>query len=136
MNEVNHLFAYGTLMWPEVLEAVIGRPLSGVPATLSGFRRMRVKQAFYPALVNSHSRDTVEGVLYRDLAAEDFRCLDRFEGGEYERKHVCIATEPAHVYVLSHAWRHLADARPWRPEDMPKEQLEAFCSEYKVRQNA
>lgn len=128
---MNHLFAYGTLMWPEVLAAVIGRPLSGTPATLSGFRRMRVKEELYPALVKSYSREAVKGILYRDLTEEEFRFLERFEGEEYDRKEVCIGAEQAQVYVLSRAWRHIADSRLWRPEDMQKEHLEAFCSEYK-----
>ncbi|HSR88284.1 MAG TPA: gamma-glutamylcyclotransferase family protein [Pontiella sp.] len=130
-----NLFAYGTLMWPEVLEAVINRPLIGTPASLRGFLRIRVKGACYPALIESRSRDVVEGMLYRDLTEEEFRHLDRFEGDEYERREVLTEADQAHVYVLSHARRHLADSRPWSPEDMGVESLEAFCREYKGRQN-
>lgn len=135
MNEVNHLFAYGTLMWPEVLEAVIGRAPSGTPVTLHGFLRLRVKEEFYPALVDSHSHDVVDGVLYLDLTEAEFRHLDRFEGKEYDRREVCVGTQPAHVYVLNDNWRHIADPRPWRPEDVKKQQLEAFCAECR-EQNA
>jgi gamma-glutamylcyclotransferase (GGCT)/AIG2-like uncharacterized protein YtfP len=127
-RRVMNLFAYGTLMWPEVLEAVIGRPLSGTPAVLRGFVRIRVKGELYPALLDSHCNDVVEGMLYRDLTEKEFRSLDRFEGGEYDRKEVCVGAEQAHTYVLSHTWRHIADPRPWRPEDMREEYITAFCS--------
>jgi gamma-glutamylcyclotransferase (GGCT)/AIG2-like uncharacterized protein YtfP len=130
-----NLFAYGTLMWPEVIAAVVNRPLSGMPATLHGFLRIRVKGERYPALVDSHSNDAVEGLLYCGLTRADFRQLDRFEGGQYDRREVCIGSDQAQVYVLSRALRHLADFRPWRPEDMEAECLEAFCREYQDRHN-
>ena len=126
-----NLFAYGTLMWPEVLEAVIGRRLFGAPATVDGYLRQRVKGELYPVLVASNPCDKVEGILYRDLSEKDFQRLDRFEGVEYDRQKVRIGMVHAEVYVLSNSWRHIASAEIWHPEDMQKEDLEAFCSEYK-----
>jgi len=125
-----NLFAYGTLMWPEVLESVIGRSGAGIPASLDGYRRVRIKGAHYPAVVPSRN-DTVTGLLYAGLSEGEFRNLDRFEGEEYERLSVCVAGMEAEVYVLSSAWMHLADSRSWNPEDMEAEHLEAFRSEYK-----
>ena len=93
-----NLFAYGTLMWPEVLEAVIGRRLSGASVSLCGFLRIRMKGELYPALIDAQARDEVEGILYRGLTEAEFRHLDRFEGGEYDRREVCIGTEK--VYVM------------------------------------
>jgi len=94
---------------------------------------MRVKKALYPVLVDSHFRDGVEGMLYHDLMEEELRRLDRFEGEEYDRKEVCVAMQQAQVYVLADNWGHIADTRPWRPEQVQKEQLEAFCSECKEK---
>jgi len=125
-----NLFAYGTLMWPEVLESVIGRPMTGIPATLDGYRRVRIKGAHYPAIFSSCD-DDVAGVLYDGLSQADFRKLDRFEGQEYERLTVCVAVKEAEVYVLSPACMHLADGRSWHPDQMEAEHLEAFCAEYK-----
>lgn len=125
-----NLFAYGTLMWTEVLESVIGRPLAGVPATLAGYRRIRMRGVHYPAVVSSRN-DEVAGVLYDGLSEADFRNLDRFEGEEYERLTVRVAASEAEVYVLSDAWMHLAEDRPWHPEDLKAEHLAAFRAEYK-----
>lgn len=129
------LFAYGTLMWPEVLQAVVGRRLYGIPAVLSGFERKRVKGELYPALVASQPGDVVEGILYLDLAEEEFRYLDRFEGEEYDRQTVRIGKAHAQVYVLADAWLHRADTRAWHPEDMQTDRLEAFCLAYKSGYN-
>jgi gamma-glutamylcyclotransferase (GGCT)/AIG2-like uncharacterized protein YtfP len=124
------LFAYGTLMWPEVLEAVIGRQLDGSPATLSGYLRLRVKGEHFPAVIPSE-QDDVEGVLYENLCAEDFRLLDRFEGEEYDRKGVRIEDMDAQVYVLAARWHHLAEQQPWYASEMQPEHLAAFCQAYK-----
>lgn len=131
-----NLFAYGTLMWPEVFEAVTGRALVGTPSVLRGFLRMRVKNESYPVLIASQPQDVVEGILYRDLTEVEFRCLDRFEGEEYERREVCIDAVPAQVYALSPAWRHIVSAQPWTPDQMHMEQLAAFCAECKAERDA
>ncbi|MDF7807002.1 gamma-glutamylcyclotransferase [Pontiellaceae bacterium B12219] len=125
-----NLFAYGTLMWPEVLEAVTGRRLAGEKTVLAGYTRLRVKDQLYPVIIPSLD-DAVEGVLYRNLTAKEFQALDAFEGEEYDRTAVCIGGTPAFVYVLSEDWKHIADSAPWNPEDFAADELAQFCSGYK-----
>ncbi len=126
---MNKLFAYGTLMWPVVLESVIGRRLEGVPAILEGFIRLRVKGEHYPVIVPS-ATDVVEGMIYVGLTATDFQHLDRFEGEAYDRVTVQAGGAHAQAYVLSDRWRHLADDCRWYPEQLGPEKLSAFCAEY------
>jgi len=125
-----NLFAYGTLMWPEVLEAVIGRRLQGIPVTLPGYVRLRVKREHYPAIVAAEG-DRVEGILYRGLTAPEFARLDRFEGEEYDRRIERAGGAEVQVYVLSDRWKHLAEPVAWNPEDLSPNQLQAFRQEYK-----
>ena len=125
-----NLFAYGTLMWPEVMASVIGRRIEGVRATLNGYQRLRVKGEHYPVVVASED-DSVEGILYPNLTEEDFDQLDRFEGEEYVRITVCVDGTEAQVYVLSEEWWHIAEMEAWRPEEMRPEHLASFCAEYK-----
>ncbi len=40
-----HVFTYGTLMLPSVMESVTGRRFSSRKATLDGYARFRVKSA-------------------------------------------------------------------------------------------
>ncbi|QBG48503.1 gamma-glutamylcyclotransferase [Verrucomicrobia bacterium S94] len=124
-----NLFAYGTLMWPEVLESVTGRRIAGTAAVLRGYRRLRVKGEHYPVVVPS-SADCVEGVLYCGLTMQEFRLLDDFEGDQYDRIEADIGDDTAFVYVLSSDWKHIADSQRWNPEDLKPEQLAEFCSEY------
>ncbi|MDF7799646.1 gamma-glutamylcyclotransferase [Pontiellaceae bacterium B1224] len=125
-----NLFAYGTLMWPDVLEAVMGRRLNGEKATLSGYTRRRVKGQHYPAVFQA-SEESVEGILYTGLTGKEFQCLDAFEGVEYERVELAFGDTTAFVYVLSNDWKHIAESEHWLPEMLKPEHLSAFCSEYK-----
>ncbi len=125
-----NLFAYGTLMWPEVLESVAGRRMAGTRVVLEGYTRLRVKGQHYPVVVPSDG-DSVEGTLYTGLTPAEFQCLDRFEGVEYERIEIDFAGTAAFVYVLSDDWKSIAASEPWNPEDLRPEHLAAFCSEYK-----
>ena len=125
MNEAHTLFAYGTLMREEVLETVIGRRLQGERAVLSGYRRLCVKGQCYPVLVPS-ADDTVEGLLYRGITEREIVLLDAFEGCEYDRIGECVNGVPAQVYVLSPAWKHMADSRTWLPEMLTPEQVASF----------
>ena len=43
-------FVYGSLLAPEVLDALLGRVPDRTPATLPGFVRRRIKDAVFPAI--------------------------------------------------------------------------------------
>jgi gamma-glutamylcyclotransferase (GGCT)/AIG2-like uncharacterized protein YtfP len=112
-----HLLAYGTLMCPEILTAVTGLTRSGVPASLSGYARWRLRGAAYPAIVPDPAA-RVAGLLYPDLPDRAWVCLDHFEGECYRR--LAVPAElaggepvPAQVYVLQPAFAHRLDYRPW-----------------------
>ena len=125
-----NLFAYGTLMWPEVLESVMGRRLEGCKAVLHGYTRRRVKGQHYPVVFQC-LEESVEGVLYKGLTKAEFRALDIFEGEEYDRVELGFDGTPAFVYVLSKDWKHIVDSKPWKPEDLQPGHLAQFCSDYK-----
>lgn len=125
-----NLFAYGTLMWPEVLESVIGRHLEGRPAMLPGYLRLRIKDEHYPAIIPK-AGEQVDGRIYTGLSGTEFDHLDRFEGEEYDRMTVAVGADDAEVYVLAGRCRHLAEQTPWLPEDLRPDYLAAFCREYK-----
>jgi gamma-glutamylcyclotransferase (GGCT)/AIG2-like uncharacterized protein YtfP len=131
---VSHLFVYGTLLFPAVVRAVVGRDLAApLPASLDGFARRRVIGEIFPALVPEPA-ERVEGLLYRGLDATTWRRLDDFEGELYERRAVPVtaaaagAPSTAYVYVLRPAWRHRAGAEPWDPGAFEREHLAAFAA--------
>ena len=46
-----HLFTYGTLMFPEVWQAVVGKDFETTPAQLPGYQIFRVRDAVYPGII-------------------------------------------------------------------------------------
>jgi len=127
---MNRLFAYGTLLFPEVLRVVTGRALDARPATLDRHRRHRVVGEIFPAVIEAGDDDRVVGALYDGLTGDDWRRLDRFEGDLYDRRVVVVrcggARVEAQTYVLGAAARHRLDARAWDPEAFALEHLAGF----------
>ena len=141
------LFAYGTLLFPEVLRAVTGRRLAGRPATLDRFVRRGVTGELFPAVVEANDGDSVRGLLYLELDERDWRTLDRFEGALYERCAVIVRCESgvrpgpssrapspaadechAFTYVLGETSRHRLGPDAWDEESFAREHLAALVA--------
>lgn len=116
-------FFYGTLMDARVRAAVLGRPLAAArlrPATVKGFRRVRMAGAPYPVLVAGAADDRVDGLLACGLSAGDAARLVRYEGTAYVVKTlpVDVATDrtvAARVFMPRRRVR--ATAEPWTLAD-------------------
>ena len=128
------LFAYGTLQFPEVIEAVCGRNFSGEPARLPGFVRLRIEGQSYPG-IRAQEGGVTEGILYSGVDSDAISLLDRFEGGQYVRRSLLVETADgrkgrAAVYVV--AEEHLADlsGEPWDPEVFRNQDLVSFLAEF------
>ncbi|CAG8450207.1 9574_t:CDS:2 [Acaulospora colombiana] len=90
-------FFYGSLMFPKVLLRVLegGRqkddgPIvveEGIPATLKGYKRLRVLGASYPALIKDNDSET-QGILIKGLTSGNVSTLDHYEGDQYTRINV------------------------------------------------
>ena len=81
------LFVYGTLRDPDLLVAVLGRPLRADEthaAVAPGYRATYYPGRVYPALVRSPG-GSAEGLVLVGLTPFELELLDRFEGGEYHR---------------------------------------------------
>lgn len=83
------LFVYGTLQLPEITERVVGRALSGTPASLPGFRSGLVARANFPGIVVDENA-SVQGLLVGGLTWQDLHQLDRYEGELYRRLKVNV----------------------------------------------
>lgn len=97
------LFTYGTLLFPDIMQAITGRALPSEQATLHGYQRYRVRGRVYPGLT-VEQLEVVEGRLYRGVDLALWERLDAFEGDLYERIVVPVAVSrglvAAHVYVM------------------------------------
>lgn len=79
------MFFYGTLTDPDILAAVLGRPVAAdetVPAILTGWARVPVAGRPYPMLIRRPDA-RVEGLVMRRVSGRDRAALDRYEGPEY-----------------------------------------------------
>jgi gamma-glutamylcyclotransferase (GGCT)/AIG2-like uncharacterized protein YtfP len=77
------LFTYGTLLFPEVLRALIGRVPQSQIASADGWRVAALKNRTYPGLVAT-PRVIAHGRLLTGLSGEEWRLLDNFEDRRYE----------------------------------------------------
>lgn len=113
---VTSLFTYGTLLFPEIMEAVVGRSLPSQHATLHGYQRYRVRGCVYPGLA-TEQRSLVQGRLYRGLDEQLWHRLDMFEGSLYERIEVPVvvdrALQAAQVYIIRGPYQHELSHDVW-----------------------
>lgn len=128
-----NLFVYGTLMFPQVMQAVCGYRGPGQAALLEGYRRRMLGDEVYPGIFPC-AGDTVSGLVYPGLSPSQLHRLDRFEGETYERHTVRVAVGGRELgvltYVMSPAWRHLLSDQAWDPGDFERQALAGFLSHY------
>lgn len=97
---IEHLFAYGTLLDPDIQLAVVGRRIGGPPDCLTGYRLTMLKDGSkaYPNIVRDDAA-RVEGRVL-DVTIEELERMDEFEGDLYIRERVALESSGyAWVYV-------------------------------------
>ena len=86
------LFAYGTLLDPDVQRSVIGRTVQSRPDTLPGYRRgvLRSGGASYFIAIPDEQGAIDGGIL--EVTREELERIDEYEGDEYERARVRLGS--------------------------------------------
>lgn len=112
------LFPYGTLQFPEVMEAVTGVALPWVKAEAQGFAQFRFKDRIYPGMVAREGALT-QGRVYSSMSHQIWELLDRFEDPVYRRELLGVHCSDgskitAHAYVLPVAQQHLLSSELWQ----------------------
>lgn len=124
------LFTYGSLKFPEVMHALLGRQLRYECAVLHNFARYCLTAKIYPGLVFEPDA-FVEGTLYFDLAEAELALLDQFEGERYQRTICrCAATsreQECFVYVTAAAARPEVLSAPWDEGAFRTHKLRGYC---------
>jgi gamma-glutamylcyclotransferase (GGCT)/AIG2-like uncharacterized protein YtfP len=117
------LFVYGTLQFPEVLRALLGRIPDSRPVTLDGWRAAALARRPYPGLVPANA--TVPGTLLTGLSAEELEVLDEYESGPYDLREFSLTDgRPAWSYVWTDPTCVLAS--DWSAEAFAAEHLSGF----------
>ena len=126
-----HVFTYGSLMFPRVWSLVVAGRYRSVVGSLDGHARFAVDEQDYPGMV-LRSDASVEGVLYLDVDDADLDRLDRFEGDDYRRASVDVATPEGtmrcETYVYLRPERLLAES--WDPAAFALQRfIDTYCRE-------
>jgi gamma-glutamylcyclotransferase (GGCT)/AIG2-like uncharacterized protein YtfP len=123
------VFTYGTLQIPSVMQAVTGKDLKPVAATLKGFQRFKFKGKTFPGIIKNSS-STIDGALYRNINEQTLEQLDFFEDVAYERclidVTVGIETEQAFVYVTKDEYREWLSDEEWSLEAFKEFHLDNY----------
>ncbi|WP_019927948.1 gamma-glutamylcyclotransferase family protein [Nocardia sp. BMG111209] len=126
------LFAYGTLQFAPVLEALLGR----VPRSRLGVARGRRVAALpgraYPGLVPAAGR-IAAGLLLEGLTRAEWEILDRFEDAEYDLRPIRLVLppdgdEPGGTDVVpAYVWTAATTGADWRPEAFARANLADYA---------
>jgi len=115
-------FFMGTLMDADVADQILDRPLSSfapAPATLAGYKRVYVADATYPGIVLD-PENSVDGILVRDVTADEVDQLNAFEGHEYDTHIVIVDVadgEQIEARVFVPAQSMTLTNKPWFLEE-------------------
>lgn len=128
------LFAYGTLMDPDIMGAVAGHCRRLSTAILPNHRRLAVRGAPYPGMVPAAAHN-VEGVVYSGIGPRGLVRLDRFEGEMYKRVRVRVtlangSRRATFTYVIKGAFRDRLEPHEWDPEAFLAHDKAAFQRRY------
>jgi len=133
-TECDKLFVYGVLMFPEVLQALLGKKglLSG-SATLPGYQRFGLNKTLdagsVPALTAVEGAEQ-QGLLVQHLTSADLAILDFFEeteSGLYRRELVRVHSDgqwlDAWAYLVGEQLEAYMEGQ-WQPEQVSQSQLQ------------
>ncbi|WP_018638494.1 gamma-glutamylcyclotransferase family protein [Parafrankia elaeagni] len=104
------LFAYGTLRFAEVVEALLGRRPAMTSGAVRGWRAAALRGRSYPGLVPAAADVHCPGTCLRGLTRAERELLDLFEGEPYEPRDLPLAGGGRAVAYL---WRSPAEAEMW-----------------------
>ena len=94
-------FVYGSLMAPEVLQALLGRVPDRTKATVRGYLRWSIKDRVYPAMTRGGDLDEVRGELIHGMSRRELAVLDWFEDEAYVPTLVEVETEAGETETVT-----------------------------------
>jgi gamma-glutamylcyclotransferase (GGCT)/AIG2-like uncharacterized protein YtfP len=89
---MENLFAYGTLMFPNIQQELFGRELEGESDILNDYikNEIAIDNEVY-SCVDESSGNNTHGVLYQ-VTPEELGQADNYEGEEYKRIKVVLSS--------------------------------------------
>ena len=132
-----NLFVYGTLLYDEVWNEVVGHKREKQSAKAFGWARYYVNNKLYPGLISSLDC-VVDGMLITGLTNQEWSKLDKFEDDLYIRKLIDITLEnnttiQSYAYIVEQANCKYLSSIPWEPKKFKQLELKKFLFKLKSR---
>ena len=130
------VFTYGTLMYPQVWQAVVGRTHESAHGRAGGYAIYRVRDAVFPGIVAADDGASVPGVVYLDVDEAGLARLDRFEDDFYRRELVIVrcnddTVRDAFAYVVPEENRHVLTDEIWNADEfLARGDLDQFLARF------
>jgi gamma-glutamylcyclotransferase (GGCT)/AIG2-like uncharacterized protein YtfP len=126
------LFAYGTLMFPDVIKSVIGRVPGSRSGVINGYRRLEVAGESFPGLIKGDD-ERVDGLVYEDISKGEWDRLTAFEDDFYELQEVTVdclgRAVRAFAYIVPPSQRSLLSDKAWNPHAFRESYLAGFADQ-------
>lgn len=116
------LFAYGTLMFPEVLDVLLGRVPDLSPAVADGWRVAALPDRVYPGLV-AETGQRATGRVVAGLGADEVTLLDAYEDVDYELTDITLADG---TRCVTYVWRREVLATGWTAAGFAADHLAGY----------
>ena len=131
-----HVFAYGSLMYRDIFEAVTQSSPDCTQAILLGWKRFSLNNREYPGAMPAHEGESsIQGVLWLNVDANALCALDQFEGTEYQRVRVKVSDNNGlHYDALVYQWLDpSALFGPWSRQDFERKHRKHFVKRHWYR---
>ena len=124
-----NLFAYGTLIFEEILSKLLGAEHISIPGLLENYKIIKFYNAEYPGIIPD-IESNVSGKIIFGINEQDISILDAYEGVMYKRsilKVKALSKEyDCHVYVVDDNYREELSEEPWCPIDFKNNSLNNY----------
>ncbi|MFO7603380.1 MAG: gamma-glutamylcyclotransferase family protein, partial [Gammaproteobacteria bacterium] len=134
-----HLFVYGTLLLPQIMQAVSGQRHIACAAVLHDYARYALRGKPYPGIVPQPGA-SVAGLVYCRLRAAAWQRLDDYEDRFYRRRQVVVELDSgarvmAWTYVIAEQQRALLSTRDWSLAQFRQRYLQGYLPRLHARRH-
>ncbi len=131
-----HVFTYGTLEIPEVMEAVTGRAWASAEARAKGYAKFLLKGRIYPGMTAVQGA-ICSGRIYYHIDQRTLDILDAFEDEVYIRKRIEVEVAEdrflqAYAYLIPPQDRECLTSTPWKPDEFMTRHLVRYLEACKI----
>ncbi|MGI9027324.1 MAG: gamma-glutamylcyclotransferase family protein [Candidatus Saccharimonadales bacterium] len=126
---MKNLFVYGTLTFPEIMHALVGKNFRCAPASLKNHSVVTIDGKAYPALIKSFGK-TANGLVLFDVDKESFRIIQAWEGNEYDLRKVEVIIHGTSMMTEIFCWKSpISKPAPWDRKTFEKDHLHNYILE-------